>query len=323
MIQSNNRMIHELDETSPHADVPNACNIILKAHQLTALHKCLSIEKNPIKINDRESLKTTVGIIGDSVGAGKSYVVLAIISNPITLCPELYKSFGGNRLTTVYQTDSADYIDTCIIVIPHNLCNQWETYISNFNPLFKILVIKTAKVAFKDNDFSKFDIILITCSQYNKFATLEHARAVKFSRIFFDEADNVNIAIYAPVEAAFIWFITASSENMIFYDGHFTFNDAIGRYVEHARGLKTNGFVKEIFSNVQRALTEFIVVKNNDEFVKRSLQLPEVQNHVLKCKTSKILGVLNNMVDKSVMTCLHANDVKKAIQFLEPGKRTS
>ena len=62
------------------------CNVKLKNHQLTLLNACIEHENNGISIENDDrinnrflNVKTNIGIIGDKVGSGKSFVVLSII----------------------------------------------------------------------------------------------------------------------------------------------------------------------------------------------------------------------------------------------------
>ena len=66
--------------------------INLKPHQRTLLRNCIEFENNRIKLKDypkisekypqlqdNDYIKTHIGILGDKVGSGKSYVILSLI----------------------------------------------------------------------------------------------------------------------------------------------------------------------------------------------------------------------------------------------------
>ena len=59
-----------LNENSPIIIQPQNINIKLKNHQLTSIHKALSIEKFNI---------VSYGIMNDKPGSGKTYTILGLI----------------------------------------------------------------------------------------------------------------------------------------------------------------------------------------------------------------------------------------------------
>ena len=90
-------------------DQPNDVSVKLKKHQLAMLNKCLEIERN-----------SNIGIMKDKPGAGKTYVILAMIYELKKLCK--------------------NGIETNIIIVPQNIYYQWLISIENFsgNFIFRI-----------------------------------------------------------------------------------------------------------------------------------------------------------------------------------------
>ena len=92
MVRTYNIDVDELDETSKTMKQPSNIKIKLKPHQLTLLKNCIEFENNRIKLKDypkinekypqlqdNDYIKTHIGILGDKVGSGKSYVILSLI----------------------------------------------------------------------------------------------------------------------------------------------------------------------------------------------------------------------------------------------------
>lgn len=314
----------ELTDNDVQAKQPEQCCIPLKPHQLTLLHKCIEIESIPI-IKNQQTIATSVGIIGDSVGAGKSYVILSLCCKQFR--PDLekksYISYG--KLMTIIcdhkSTETIRDVPVSLIVIPHNLCNQWSKYVETFNPEWKYLMIKTYRGVHQTINFTDYDVIFITNSQYNDFAKLETVRQSRFSKLFFDEPDNINIPGCLQIQANFYWFVTATVDNLRLPTGRYIYNAQIDRYVELTKGLKNSGFIKEVFQSMPSWVTDIIIVKNTDEFVNNSINLPPMTSKIIKCKCSHAINILNNLVDRNVMIALNGNDIKRAIMCLDPGRR--
>ena len=74
--------IYIINENENNAKQPDKINILLKTHQLKMLNKCLQLEQSKIINNENNNIiQTSIGIIGDKVGSGKSYIILGIICN--------------------------------------------------------------------------------------------------------------------------------------------------------------------------------------------------------------------------------------------------
>lgn len=148
--------VDELTEEDPRSENPQGININLKPHQQTLLARCIEYENSTIKlksfnelspyVDERDYFKTSMGVLGDRVGSGKSYVILSLIaSNDITQKNNIIiKSHGFNKVM-YYIHDKTTSIKTNLLVVPHNLAAQWEYYIKTFGGDLKYKVLKTQK----------------------------------------------------------------------------------------------------------------------------------------------------------------------------------
>lgn len=149
--------VDELTEDHPRALTPKGVNITLKPHQQTLLARCIDYENNCVKLkqfqelspytDEKDYFKTSVGVLGDRVGSGKSYVILSLIaSNDITSKSDInIKSHGFNKVVYYIQNNATSSIKTNLLVVPHNLATQWEYYIKTFGGNQNYKVIKTQK----------------------------------------------------------------------------------------------------------------------------------------------------------------------------------
>jgi SNF2 family DNA or RNA helicase len=336
--------VTELDETSPSQPHPPGTKIVLKPHQLTLLARCKHFESSAIPISDSRDLRdhaheddvieTQVGIIGDRVGAGKSFVVLALISDDTSVVRNeglIRESFGNNRVVRLTR-DRRRVIRTNLLVIPHNLCSQWEGYIRAYSDTLKCRVINKQRALDvtlqEDMDtIEEFDLVVVTTTYYNRFVERVNSRHLKFRRVFFDEVDNLHLPSCQPVEALFFWFITASYGNLLYPRGLTRWDPTLGHYIYCAHGLRHAGFVKslfvEIYNHLSRDYMKLMVIKNSEAFVESSTHLPDIINNYVRCRTPPAINILHGIVDKQIIAFLNAGDINAAMQFITPNNRTS
>lgn len=338
--------IDELAEEHPRCGTPLGANIALRPHQQTLLARCIRYENEQIPlrefkqvsqdVSEMDFVRTKVGVIGDRVGSGKSYVILSLIrSNNIS--NEVYpiiKSHGCNKVNFFFH-DFNQSINTNLLVIPHNLAIQWQYYIDNFGTNMKTKIIKVAKVldtlnqqGDSFNDFIKeHDLLVVTSTLYNKFAQLLVDNKVKLQRIIFDEVDSLSIPSCKYVDANFYWLVTASYGNTIYPRGYCVYDRNVGRYIWYATGMRHSGFLKQlltdIVSHLPRPLVKALVIKNNEAYVEASLSLPPMITNIIKCKTPHSIRVLDGVVDRQVLQHLNADDVQGALAYINNNQKNT
>ena len=337
--------VDELNEEWPRADPLQGINIVLKDHQLTLLKRCRDYETKDIHLQEFNSIKdnvtpfdhfkTRIGIIGDRVGSGKSYVVLSLIKTGNLMDEDrtIIRSSAINHVV-FYVKEPKQVLKTNIIVIPFSLCAQWENYITSFGGGMRYKVVNKAKTlsvmvagSSLKTAVEDFDIVLITSTFYNRFCDHCKREKLKFGRVFFDEADNININSCSPIDATFIWFVTASYANFLYPKG-FMRQDIVmnaRKFVWYAEGLRNTGFIKNIFADtnysIPQCLLKTLVVKNTEGYIQRSIELPPMNTYIVRCKTPASINVLNGIVDTNIITALNAGDVQRAIQYVNPNQK--
>jgi SNF2 family DNA or RNA helicase len=337
-----NIVIDELTEDHPKAEQPQNVNLALKTHQLTLLYRCIEYENRNIKLDEFSSLrphametdefKTRIGVIADRVGSGKSFVVLSIImsNNIMTKDTTIVKSCGMNNVAYFFK-DTKPVVKTNMLVIPHNLCSQWDSYIQTFSPNLNYKVINKQKIIdtiIENNvDLTQLDLIVVTATFFNRVSYMIVEKNVKLQRIFFDEVDNLNIPGCSTINAGFYWFITASYGNLLYPRGFTKYDSALGRHHMCAMGIRNSGLIKNIFldlfTHIPRSFMKVLIIKNSDAYIETSISLPEIITNIIKSKTPHSINILNGIVDKNIIECLNAGDVERAIGHISPNnKRT-
>lgn len=315
-------------------------NITLKPHQLALLKRCRDLESKHIVLQDygveqahsTDVLKTRLGIIGDQVGSGKSYVILALMSEAIDCDEEesnsVIKSFAGNMVTFTLQEKKVN-INTNLLVIPHNLTSQWSSYITLWGGAKPLYVNKKTMNDIIEGTIiiSDYHLVVVTSTYYNRLAAFCMDEDFKFQRVFFDEVDNLNMPGCKTVSAKFTWLISASYGNILYPRGYTKWDNSLHRYVWCAAGITNSGYIKNILQDmcqsVPRTLTKLLVLKNQASFIDKSNILPPFVKHIIKCKTPRSIHVLNGIVDRNIIECLNANDIAGAISQVNPANKGS
>lgn len=335
--QDFNLNIDEITDEDPKALQPNS-DIKLHPHQLSLLYKCIDYENNkqylsnfkslPEFLNSKDWFKTNIGVIADKVGSGKSYVVLSIIltNSIIDRDNTIVKSSGLNNIF-YYFKDEKKTIKTNVIVIPHNLCSQWEHYIKSFNKDLKYIILNKQKIfnILEEENLENYDIILVTSTFFNNLSTILLNFNVKVQRIFYDEIDSLNIPGSIPIDANFTWFITSSYGNILYPRGYTRYDSNNNCYVWCSYGIRNSGFLKNIFLdiaiNMPQELNKIIILKNNDKYVDLSLKIPEILYTIITCKTPYTINILHGIVNKNIINNLNAGDINAAMSFISSNNK--
>ena len=313
----------ELNSNSECAQQPPQIKIALKQHQLSLLARCRELEQEEYSHSENESIRTNVGIIGDKVGSGKSYVILSMCCEPqMNRNDVMYSSYGLNLITRISRVNR-EALQTCVIVIPHNIFSQWSGYIK-YTTLSAIYVNKSKHIdEITKEKCANANIVLLTNTMYNAFVEKCSNLEICFSRVFYDEADNIKIYACNQLNAKFYWLVTASIANLKYPNGMQIFNPAISRYVFLANGIKTRGFIKDLCSSLAKtqSILHAVIAKNKDSFVDESLNLPLPEVKQITCKTPYYINILHHDVDYNIIRCLNANDYKGALSYINPNQK--
>jgi SNF2 family DNA or RNA helicase len=359
---------HQLTTTSPQADQPSHIKITLRPHQRTLLAAARSLEADAnittLKV-DEPQLLTPYGVIADRVGSGKSIVALSLLADPpptvksevsvmeagaarilrykhrclpppVDVTQEMMDISGGKEFM-VAMRGGTDRIQTraALVIVPHTVLPQWDTYIREQTSLKAVVVRRTADCdyehpRFYHNVFSA-DLVLVSTTMIKRFigALLFHggyASRIIWSRVFVDEADSITLPIReGDISARFFWFITGSHLNMIFSRGIWGYRlvglppDLQARLgtgaVSGITGSAT-GFAHTMVADSLDPILVQPILRNADAWIEQSLAQPVVTHDTVLCKAPASLGILKNFVTPAALEALHAGDVAGALAAL-------
>jgi len=296
--------------------------ISLKQHQKAAIHAMRNAESSHQHVTNA-TFKTTMGIIADCPGSGKTFDILGTIA----LCPiikKFPKTIHQYGLKTI-QVESTLIMNTFkesnLIIVPHALVTQWKRAIEKTTIQYNIVRTRRHIDEFKIDETTT--ITLISSSMYVEF--INRFKNFIWSRIVFDEADTINIPRCPIVESNFTWFVTSSLENVLFPSGSYFVRLKLphNRIITHRKmieGVKRTGYISDVLKSLELAeVNQFLplfVFKNNDSFVNNILNIGDPTINKVICHEPLYLDLLCKFVAKDILEHLNAGNINAAIEKL-------
>lgn len=244
----------------------NPFKLKLKPHQETLLYRVLEID------NNFSNSKMPFGLLSDKPGAGKTFVILATIYYSINF----FNSQGIN-----------------VIVVPHNIYNQWINSIKIFlGDLLRyacLLDYKEINKLFLNTEILyKHHIIITTPLMYDVFASTLNNLNIVVRRVFFDEADSIKNILVNSIKSQMTWFISASIHSV--FDRN-TLTASIGSY--------TNLYLPNLLLNECFC---------KDEYIDANIRLPKPVYEEFICKDFYIDIILSNILEKDILKLVYSHD---------------
>lgn len=281
---------------------PKLLNIELKEHQKTIIYKMNEIEKDGFftvnKNNIEYIVETNIGIIGDRVGSGKSYMVLGLIAHKL----KIENNYPIIKKSNNFICKKKKYINICstnLIIVPYILINQWIEYLKNTKLKFVKFNKKKDIINFQENkNIEDFDVALISSNFCDKFFE-KFGDNITWNRIFIDEVDTITIKNFVSqwFKANFIWGITA------------TYNNLKWNYKSIPNFLYGK-------STERNSILNYIIIKNNDQFINDSLKLPNIIRNNILCKSPYELNIISKFIPAHILEMINAGNTDEAIKLL-------
>ena len=226
------------------------------------------------------------------------------------------------------------YSRTSLFIVPHNVIQQWESYINDQTQLRAYIVKRT-----KDSDHERAgffkdvftsELVVVSCTMLRKFMAAVTAYGIHFSsivwsRLFVDEADTLSFTLRPhDVAARFMWFITGSWLNMLFPTGLYV--HTIQGLPPAVRTLIGDGGIAGVSSRLNVVAWSLadtregrfasLILRNTDAWIDASLLRPAIIHDTVLCKAPANLGILRDYISAAAMEALHAGDTEGALTAL-------
>jgi len=333
-------------------DVPaNSLKVSLRSHQQAAIYAMEAKERELMNGLDcsGEILYSSYAVLGDSVGVGKSLMVLGHIARLATIPPLMSStSMGPHSSNKVFSIKKNMFSNTneanALIIVPHTLFRQWADYIKKQTNLKGILLDKKKGLqaeTFKA-DVMGADIVLVSNTLYREFSAWQKENDIRWKRVFVDEADTIHLVNgYPKPEARFTWFVTASWMNILFPNEslyiqkqilhtHVFAPDAPYSYLkphfdelyrstrpyDYIRFSMTSAnFFRELI-NSDHKLRGNLVLRCSDSFIQESISLPILYRQNILCKAPLQQRIVSQAIPIEVQQLLHGGDIVGAMNAL-------
>ena len=291
-------------------------NLSFKDHQLTAIYAMRQFEDYGINIIEKPPrgfstldnfsymIDSNFGILGDSVGTGKTYIILGLLLD--NLIPKNRNiNICGTKLISLRRNDKKKCIKTNLIIVPNMLVTQWTKIfkISNLKTYHILKKIHADKLKYISNDdldqeitndyVEYWDVIIISSTMYKHFNKFYD---VKWSRIIIDEMIDVTIH-GSPVNwnCNFIWFLTGTPKRI---------HTITKRYIKDIISLSDDVMLK---------LLKYVIVQNDLEYIEESMHIPPPIHNVIICDSPFDHKIARQYINSNIAELLNAGDIKGAI----------
>ena len=326
-----------LDANSPKIEQPKCIKKKLFEHQMSSVYAMAELERtNSFMISVQNNnanvrnlyrpdaanssfwpnetpvdilINTNMGIYSDKVGAGKTLSMLSLIAYNNNLKKKdkafirstessyYYSPFGTTA--NIILHDKYKFVDTNLILVSHSLINQWKKHLELFENLDFVVINKKAhmELIVKEKDYClpKVKVILLSINMFKKYNCFD--KQIVFNRLIIDEPQSIAFSNSLP-NSKFLWLICATPRDILY---------------------PSRVYLKEIIAPLtyrNMNLMTHLIIKNKDEFVDLSLQLPSYIEKSFKCKAPHLYRQLRDNLTKEALTALRANDISGAIATL-------
>lgn len=303
-------MYNNLNEDNDRLPQPASIGIELMEHQKTAIKAMIDLETTGTILaknidlyggNKDFLIDTSVGILADKVGAGKSIMM-------ITLMDQMKKNINKNIAWAGTSRISFKLNNTLkpkcknLLIVPHKITQQWIDFMQ-FAPRLKIGTYCSFvdRKKFKEaTDFENYDVIILNCTQSKDF--FFRFSDIFWRRIIVDEADTIKLQKNVILQSSFTWLVTATPKS-----------------------LRTSNkkFLSDIFTGLAPWIHKFLIVKNNKEYLDKSIVLPLPKRFIIDCLTPIELDIISQVIPKSIISMINAGNTDKAIKMLNCNVNTT
>jgi hypothetical protein len=307
---------NDLNESSPMIFQPNNLITELMQHQKTAVYAMKDLEEKcyiDIKYryydNDEKDLRidTSIGILGDKVGSGKTLIITALLlESYIPKQRPIY--FTSDKYITICEPDNSTS-NLNIIMVPKGIQHQWAdvfdhsikkgkfNYMNHFDSSTYDNMIKYVNNSIKyvNNSIEKNIQTNILCNEHSITDIIKNYSEIKWNRFIIDEADTINFSYMNKIKFSFIWLITGTTNGIAY---------------------SKKKYIKDIFGKNITWLPDFLLVKNNNTYIEKSIQLPKPNRITINCFTPCEITLLAEHIPKNIMNMINAGNSDEAIKAL-------
>lgn len=269
-------------------------------HQLKAVYELECREKNQNICTKFSSIYANIGIYSDLAGYGKTITMIALIlRNQMqfdTDEPFLYEHITqiyGNGSIIKKQISHYQRLNSTLILAGPSIIRQWYKEVS-YSPL-NVIIINNKKKS-EQIDPQTYDVIICSPTMFNHFVS--RFPNYIWKRFIYDEPTHTKISGMRKIVAAFHWLITATPDLLL------------------CNHWNSSHYLGSIFAGYfDYNLFKHLIVKNDDDYVKQSYQLPIINHQYYNCHDT-ISSLLKNIIPEHIQQMISGGNMDGAIRAL-------
>lgn len=287
----------KVTQETPCVDKISSFKKDLYPYQLSTIFQMERLE-NKDTSHEGIHINTSIGILSNKVGSGKSIIILGLCKRNKKDNKECYE----NVITPLFNVNNNNYINNFIysenirginlnnlIVAPSSIIKQWEKELKQTDLTYFIIKSKSDIIKIDDINLKNYDIVLCSNTFFN--CLVDKTYSYKWNRVIIDEADSIR-AINHTVSYSFLWVVTATPELLY--------------------ASKKKSFIGNIFYNISNYMLNYIKVICDEDYISM-FSNAIINKNCIKCLTPLFLNILNNHISNDIKELINAGDLETAV----------
>jgi len=265
---------------------PSSVNVPLFLHQLKSVEHMESLESTKeIVLHPSLYITTRVGVLADLPGYGKSLSMLGLIGKTQeNQIPESFAFEKTKQYSFVSQTKVTmlQQVNCSLILVNISLLSQWIAELSRTNLRYLAVYNRTE---IEDINLSLYDVVIVANNIYNLFSQVYRKKCWK--RFVIDEPASLKLHAMEESYAQFYWLITGTPNEL---------------YLK-----RRTGFINDLLPEDDN-MFHYIILKNDDDFVKNSYQMP-LTKHLYYQTKGNISSLFEGIVADNIIEMIDAGNM--------------
>lgn len=280
---------------------PSGIHIPLFPHQLKSIEDMEKLEQsNEVNLTTGMFINTQLGLLSDMPGYGKTLSMLGLIDR--TKREELAPTFANEKIkphdfVRLHRVEMLKMMRASLVLVNVSIISQWITELERTS-LKYAYISKPSEV--EDKDLRDFDVVLVSNNVYNMFAPAY--KKFCWKRFIIDEPASLKLSM-EPTHARFYWLITGTPNELY-----------LRRRVGFLNDLLPDTDSTDIFS--------YIILKNDEQLVKASYDMPVTQNTHYKCR-GNIAALFEGLLPDHLIEKIEAYNISGVLDDLNVGGSSS
>jgi SNF2 family DNA or RNA helicase len=262
-----------------------------------------------------EAINGKIGIIGDTIGSGKSLSILSYLASQMATFPRITCELSNNSTKyffshKLYQL--SDTSSTNLIIVPNSLFGQWKNEIALHTTMSYVAIESKRNIRGTDlaQTIINSNFVLTTNKCYKFLQAYADENNIQWNNVIIDEASSIYLnSSDPPLKFQFLWLVTNNwlplifknasivKNNLYYLRDRLTLNPELERWlldninIHYEGQLVSSSFFKD-YLPFYHQIRGLIVLRNSNELINYSLKLPTIELDTLQCRPNITLNSL-------------------------------